>query len=400
MVKLPWIPAESEWARLLELFGREPIRNRLMLALAYDSALRREELCSLRTDDVDPAHRTLRVRAETTKTRRERIVPYSASTGVLLGELPAPPRHAQPGQGPVVPVGIAAQPRRAADLVDLVEGGAPGRAGRGRAAVLHSHHPASVSDRSGPDGLGTARDRDLRRTPVHRVDTALHPPVRTGSGRPAEPLDEPVARATRRHAHREPRDHSVTRPLTTPAVRRRRRSRRCRARGPVARRSTAASSTDTLRCARRRPPRSQALSPTAVAPQPLPGHPAPDCRALAGIGASGRAAGRGPSRAPSRRGRALPARRRTRGRRHPAALRGLGPRLVGVDGLGLGGGLRPVQPGVPRGPAAADRHHGAPVHDRAGLSARRVQRLPAPGQLQPFAAGPDGLRRPSRSRRR
>jgi integrase/recombinase XerD len=67
MVKLPWIPAEAEWLQLLEMFRAEPIRNRLMLALAYDSALRREELCSLRTDDVDPAHRTLRVRAETTK---------------------------------------------------------------------------------------------------------------------------------------------------------------------------------------------------------------------------------------------------------------------------------------------------------------------------------------------
>ncbi|MGW1505612.1 transposase [Streptomyces mirabilis] len=55
-----------------------------MLALAYDAALRREELCSLRTDDVDPAHRTLRIRAETTKNRLERVVPYSASTGVLL----------------------------------------------------------------------------------------------------------------------------------------------------------------------------------------------------------------------------------------------------------------------------------------------------------------------------
>ena len=86
MVKLPWIPAESEWLRLLEVFRPEPIRNRLMLALAYDAALRREELCSLRTDDVDPAHRTLRVRAETTKTRRERVVPYSASTGVLLAD--------------------------------------------------------------------------------------------------------------------------------------------------------------------------------------------------------------------------------------------------------------------------------------------------------------------------
>jgi integrase/recombinase XerD len=86
MVKLPWIPAEGEWLRVLEAFRGEPARNRLMLALAYDAALRREELCSLRTDDVDPGHRMLRVRAETTKTRRERVVPYSAPTGVLLGE--------------------------------------------------------------------------------------------------------------------------------------------------------------------------------------------------------------------------------------------------------------------------------------------------------------------------
>jgi integrase len=39
---------------------------------------------SLRTDDLDPAHRTLRVRTETPKNRLERVVPYSASTGVLL----------------------------------------------------------------------------------------------------------------------------------------------------------------------------------------------------------------------------------------------------------------------------------------------------------------------------
>jgi site-specific recombinase XerD len=84
MVKLPWIPAEQQWRDVLAVFRAEPIRNRLMLALAYDAALRREELCSLRTDDLDPAHRTLRVRAETTKTRRERVVPYSAATGVLL----------------------------------------------------------------------------------------------------------------------------------------------------------------------------------------------------------------------------------------------------------------------------------------------------------------------------
>ena len=62
----------------------EPIRNRLMLALAYDAALRREELCLLQTDDLDPAHRTLHVRAETTKNRMSRVVPYSVATGDLL----------------------------------------------------------------------------------------------------------------------------------------------------------------------------------------------------------------------------------------------------------------------------------------------------------------------------
>lgn len=84
LVKLPWIPGEQQWLRLLEEFRREPVRNRVMLALAHDAALRREELCSLRTDDVDPAHRTLRIRAETTKNRLERVVPYSAPTGVLM----------------------------------------------------------------------------------------------------------------------------------------------------------------------------------------------------------------------------------------------------------------------------------------------------------------------------
>lgn len=84
LVKLPWIPTDQQWLNVLAVFRDEPIRNRLMLALAYDAALRREELCSLRTDDLDPAHRMVRVRAETTKTRRGRSVPYSAATGALL----------------------------------------------------------------------------------------------------------------------------------------------------------------------------------------------------------------------------------------------------------------------------------------------------------------------------
>jgi integrase/recombinase XerD len=84
LTKLPWIPTESQWLELLAVAAGEPVRNRVMLALAYDAALRREELCSLRTDDLDPARRMLRIRAETTKNRLERVVPYSAPTGVLL----------------------------------------------------------------------------------------------------------------------------------------------------------------------------------------------------------------------------------------------------------------------------------------------------------------------------
>jgi len=86
MTKLPWIPTEAQWLALLTEFRAEPRRNRLMLALAYDAALRREELCALRTDDLDPGMRMLRVRAETTKNRLERIVPYSAPTGLLLAD--------------------------------------------------------------------------------------------------------------------------------------------------------------------------------------------------------------------------------------------------------------------------------------------------------------------------
>jgi integrase/recombinase XerD len=82
--KLPWIPNEQQWTAILAAARNEPVRNRVMLALAYDGALRRQELCSLGTDDLDPARRMVRVRAETTKNRLERVVPYSASTGVLL----------------------------------------------------------------------------------------------------------------------------------------------------------------------------------------------------------------------------------------------------------------------------------------------------------------------------
>lgn len=81
--KLPWIPNEEDWHSVLAAARQEPIRNRVMLAFAYDAGLRREELCGLCSDDIDPSHRTLRVRAESTKGRRERVVPYSTSSSEL-----------------------------------------------------------------------------------------------------------------------------------------------------------------------------------------------------------------------------------------------------------------------------------------------------------------------------
>lgn len=55
-----------------------------MLALAYDAALRREELCALTTDDIQPGQRLVTVRAENTKNRQGRVVPYSVATGELF----------------------------------------------------------------------------------------------------------------------------------------------------------------------------------------------------------------------------------------------------------------------------------------------------------------------------
>ena len=84
--KLPWVPTDEQWQGILQVCRQEPLRNRVMLAMSYDAALRREEVCSLGTTDVDPAHRLLRIRSEATKSRRERVVPYSTPTDELFGE--------------------------------------------------------------------------------------------------------------------------------------------------------------------------------------------------------------------------------------------------------------------------------------------------------------------------
>jgi integrase/recombinase XerD len=81
--RLPWIPSDEQWRAILNAARSHGLRDRLMFAMAYDAGLRREELCSLESADIDPAHRVLRIRAETTKNRQERMVPYSEVAGEL-----------------------------------------------------------------------------------------------------------------------------------------------------------------------------------------------------------------------------------------------------------------------------------------------------------------------------
>jgi integrase/recombinase XerD len=82
--KLPWLPSDEQWQHLLHRLAGECLRNQVMLLIAYDGALRREELVRLEVSDFDFAYRQIRVRAEHAKNGRERIVGYGKATSRLL----------------------------------------------------------------------------------------------------------------------------------------------------------------------------------------------------------------------------------------------------------------------------------------------------------------------------
>jgi integrase/recombinase XerD len=76
--RLPWIAPAEVWERIvLHVVSQECARNRAMILVAYDGALRREELVRLCADDYDRARALLKVRAETSKSGRDRWVPLS-----------------------------------------------------------------------------------------------------------------------------------------------------------------------------------------------------------------------------------------------------------------------------------------------------------------------------------
>jgi integrase/recombinase XerD len=76
--KLPWIPSDAEWQRLLATLPAERLRNQVMLLVAYEGALRREELVTVEIGDFDFAYRQIRIRVAHTKNGRERVVGYGS----------------------------------------------------------------------------------------------------------------------------------------------------------------------------------------------------------------------------------------------------------------------------------------------------------------------------------
>jgi integrase/recombinase XerD len=81
---LPWIPSAEEWQMLLDALAAESLRTKVMALLAYDGALRREELCQLEVRDLDPARRQVKVRAKITKNRKAHVVAFGETTAELL----------------------------------------------------------------------------------------------------------------------------------------------------------------------------------------------------------------------------------------------------------------------------------------------------------------------------
>jgi integrase/recombinase XerD len=84
--RIPRIPDDAQWLELLRVLRPRSLRDRLMFVLAYDGALRRNELTGLLLSDFDFSGRTLTIRSEASKTGLERTVPYSSTASLLLRE--------------------------------------------------------------------------------------------------------------------------------------------------------------------------------------------------------------------------------------------------------------------------------------------------------------------------
>ena len=154
--KLPWIPSDEQWRALLALLKQEPLRNQVMLLLAYDGALRRQELVRLETGDVDFAYGQIRIRAECAKNGTERVVNFGTITSRLLVAYLQRRRQLSTKTGPLF---LSESHRNPAQPLSL---------------VMWSKVVQKIAGRAGVTSFTTHTPRHLRLTHLARAHLDLH----------------------------------------------------------------------------------------------------------------------------------------------------------------------------------------------------------------------------------
>ncbi|HKM69734.1 MAG TPA: tyrosine-type recombinase/integrase [Stellaceae bacterium] len=112
--RLPRLPSDDEWTRLVAALQSRPPRDKLMFMLAYDGALRRAELVTLRLDDFDFSTRQITIRPECSKNGYGRTVLYSPATGQVLATYLADRRRLHVGKPFVF---LSASPRNRSEPI-------------------------------------------------------------------------------------------------------------------------------------------------------------------------------------------------------------------------------------------------------------------------------------------
>ncbi len=108
----PTLPGDDQWASALTALRTEPLRDRLMVLLAYEGALSREELVGITLGAIDRRARQLLVGNAGRGRARVRTVSFSEYTGRLLDGYLQERNDATPGNGPlfVARIGVAESP--------------------------------------------------------------------------------------------------------------------------------------------------------------------------------------------------------------------------------------------------------------------------------------------------
>ena len=179
---MPWIPTDAQWRAVLEVAAVESLRNRLMLALAYDAGLRRGAVpardrrprSGVSDDHAEAGDDKGPARAGGALFEHSPVC-CSAATCAIGARSPRPGAR------------CSCRSRRATAArgvgVDVVQGRSLDRARAGVSSIQHAHAAASVLDGPGSVRVGDPSDRSVCRTSLDKHDAALHPSVRSGLGR-------------------------------------------------------------------------------------------------------------------------------------------------------------------------------------------------------------------------